>query len=197
MKMGTTGSRRAMMPQAPFGKSAMPAGFAKQIRRGNGGRQAQPQSHSLAMTNTRPGRIPPRGFTNLPRRNLPSRLTSISDQDVPIAAGGAQLGSTSLMLFVRRIFAPFALGAQLCAIGAVTADAVGHAPMTRPSAQMMARTRRAGKTRPSARGAPTAGRGALISLDGKRADKKWTFTCVTNVWLADGRYETALRRVVS
>jgi hypothetical protein len=63
-------------------------------------------------------------------------------------AGGAQFGSTSLTFFVRRILAPVAFGAQLCATGAVTADAGGHAQMTRPSkpmseqtsAQMIART---------------------------------------------------------
>ena len=32
---------------------------------------SQPQSHLLAMTNTRPGRTPPRGFTRTPLRNGP------------------------------------------------------------------------------------------------------------------------------
>jgi len=32
---------------------------------------SQPQSHSLATTNTRPGRTPPRGFTRTPLRNGP------------------------------------------------------------------------------------------------------------------------------
>jgi hypothetical protein len=47
---------------------------------------------------------------------------------------------------VRRILAPVAFGAQLCATGAVTADAGGHAQMTRPSGQrseqIIARTMR-------------------------------------------------------
>src|SRR5262245_13814098 len=51
-------------------------------------------------------------------------------------AGGAQFGSTSFTFLVRRILAPVAFGAQLCATGAVTADAGGHAQMTRPSEQM-------------------------------------------------------------
>jgi hypothetical protein len=56
--------------------------------------------------------------------------------------GGAQFGSTSFTFFVRRILAPVAFGAQLCATGAVTADAGGHAQITRPSEQMTARTMR-------------------------------------------------------
>jgi hypothetical protein len=51
-------------------------------------------------------------------------------------AGGAQFGSTSFTFFVRRILAPVAFGAQLCATGAVTADAGGHTQMTKPSEQM-------------------------------------------------------------
>jgi hypothetical protein len=51
-------------------------------------------------------------------------------------AGGAQFGSTSFTFFVRRILAPMAFGAQLCATGAVTADAGGLAQTTRPSEQM-------------------------------------------------------------
>ena len=57
-------------------------------------------------------------------------------------AGGAQFGSMSFTFFVRRILAPVAFGAQLCATGAVTADAGGHAQMTKPSEQMIARTTR-------------------------------------------------------
>ena len=66
------------------------------------------------MTKTRPGRTPPRGFTRTPLRNPPSCLVSISDQDVPMNAGGAQFGSTSFTFLVRRIFAAFVFGAQLC-----------------------------------------------------------------------------------
>ena len=66
------------------------------------------------MTKTRPGRTPPRGFTRTPLRNSPSCLVSISDQDVPMNAGGAQFGSTSFTFLVRRIFAALVFGAQLC-----------------------------------------------------------------------------------
>ena len=83
---------------------------------------SQRQSHSFAMTNTRPGRTPPRGFTRTPLRNGPSCLVSINDQDVPMNAGGAQCGSTSLMFFVRRIFAALVLGAQLCSARTVSED---------------------------------------------------------------------------
>ena len=86
-----------------------------------------PQSHSLAMTNTRPGRAFPRGFTSTPLRNTPSCLVSISDQDVPINAGGAQLGSTSSTFFVRRIFAALVFGAQLCSARAGSEDNATHA----------------------------------------------------------------------
>jgi hypothetical protein len=41
---------------------------------------SQPQSHSLAMTNARPGRTPPRGFTSTPFRNGP--LTGASKYKV-------------------------------------------------------------------------------------------------------------------
>jgi hypothetical protein len=66
------------------------------------------------MTKTRPGRAPPRGFTSTPLRNSPSFVISISDQDVPMNAGGAQFGSTSFTFLVRRIFAALVFGAQLC-----------------------------------------------------------------------------------
>ena len=80
-------------------------------------------------------------------------------------AGGAQFGSTSFTFFVRRILAPVAFGAQLCAIGAVTADAGRHAQMTRPSEQMITRTKRFSATSP--RLADT-GPGALGALGGIR-----------------------------
>lgn len=87
----------------------------------------QPQSHSLAMTNTRPGRAFPRGFTSTPLRNTPSCLVSISDQDVPINAGGAQLGSMSFTFFVRRIFAALVFGGQLCSAGAASEHVIKDA----------------------------------------------------------------------
>jgi hypothetical protein len=55
-------------------------------------------------------------------------------------AGGAQFGSMSFTFFVRRILAPVAFGAQLCATGAVTADAGGHAQMTSAREQTIVRT---------------------------------------------------------
>src|SRR5262245_11062822 len=96
-------------------------------------------------------------------------------------AGGAQFGSTSFTFFVPRILAPVAFGAQLCAIGAVTADAGGHAQMTRPSAQMIARSplrlRKAGlKARLGAR---IVGRDALVPTSGPRAGETCRSTCVT------------------
>ena len=79
------------------------------------------------MTNTRPGKAFPRGFTSTPLRNSPSCLVSISDQDVPINAGGAQLGSTSFTFFVRRIFAALVFGAQLCSARAASEDVIKDA----------------------------------------------------------------------
>src|SRR5262245_58911370 len=61
---------------------------------------------------------------------------------MPMKAGGAQFGSMSFTFFVRRILAPVALGAQLCATGAVTADADGHAQMTSAREQTIVRTMR-------------------------------------------------------
>jgi hypothetical protein len=74
-----------------------------------------------------PGLNPPRGFASRPLRNAPSRLISTSDHDVPMNAGGAQLGSTSLTFVDRRIFAPVAFGAQLCAGAAAAVNAARHA----------------------------------------------------------------------
>jgi hypothetical protein len=79
------------------------------------------------MTNTRPGKAPPRGFTSTPLRNTPSCLVSMSDQDVPINAGGAQFGSTSFTFFVRRIFAALVFGAQLCSARAASEDVIKDA----------------------------------------------------------------------
>jgi hypothetical protein len=58
---------------------------------------------------------------------MPSCLVSISDQDVPINAGGAQLGSTSFTFFVRRLSAALVFGAQLCSARAASEDVIKDA----------------------------------------------------------------------